>query len=77
MELRVEENGGVDDLLGEDEDVEGGGEVGLVGGLGQLQEVLQRGGGEVAGGDRALHLGRGEQEQERAGLTWKMTSTRM
>ena len=29
-ELRVEEDAGVDDLLGEDEDVEGGGQVCLV-----------------------------------------------
>ena len=32
-ELGVEENTGVDDLLSEDEKIEGGGEVGLVGGL--------------------------------------------
>ena len=35
-ELGVEENTGVDDLLSEDEKIEGGGEVGLVGGLCQL-----------------------------------------
>ena len=35
-ELGVEENTGVDDLLSEDEKIESGGEVGLVGGLCQL-----------------------------------------
>ena len=36
-ELGVEENTGVDDLLSEDEKIEGGGEVGLVCGLCQLR----------------------------------------
>ena len=35
-ELRVDEDGGVDDLLGEDQDVQGGGQVRLVGRLVQL-----------------------------------------
>ena len=37
-ELRVEEDAGVDDLLGEDEEVEGGGQVRLVSRLRQLEE---------------------------------------
>ena len=45
QELRVEEDQGVDDLLGVEDDVEGGGEVGLVPGLGQLLHLQHVGGG--------------------------------
>ena len=40
-ELRVEEDAGVDDLLGEDEEVEGGGQVRLVSRLRQLEVVSE------------------------------------
>ena len=43
--LCIEEDGRVDDLLDEHEDVEGGAKVGLMHGLCQLLHVKYRGGG--------------------------------
>ena len=48
-ELTVEEDEGVDDLLGVEDDVEAGGEGGFVPGLRQLLHLVDVLGGEVAG----------------------------
>ena len=47
-ELGVEEDQRVDDLLSVEEDVEAGGQVGLVPGLHHLLHIQVVGGGEVA-----------------------------
>lgn len=49
QELAVEEDQGVDDLLGVEDDVEAGGQVGLVPRLRDLLDLENILGGEVAG----------------------------